>query len=206
MTIDKLTEFAKLADDKSSNTEGLELEKGFPSVIQPARQWFNWLFNALTKKVNESIDAINALGDDKVGYTDVINDLTSEEEDKPLSAKMGRELNQEKLSKSDLGTGSAPIYSIRAWANFSGINAAIRGKGNIASITRTGVGTYSIVFEVPMTDANYSVTTAQAGRGDATSLAVSDLTNNGFLLRANYGGDNTQGGYDPSDCFFQVVR
>lgn len=56
MSIDKLTEFAKLADDKSSNTDGLELEKGFPTKLQPARQWFNWLMNTLTKKINEIID------------------------------------------------------------------------------------------------------------------------------------------------------
>lgn len=58
MTIEKLTEFAKLADDKSSNTEGLVLEKGFPSSLQPARQWFNWLLNSLTKKINEMIDEL----------------------------------------------------------------------------------------------------------------------------------------------------
>lgn len=59
MTIEKLTEFAKLADDKSSNTEGLVLEKGFPSSLQPARQWFNWLLNSLTKKINEMIDELD---------------------------------------------------------------------------------------------------------------------------------------------------
>ncbi|ENX58803.1 MULTISPECIES: phage tail protein [Acinetobacter] len=57
MSIEKLTEFAKNVDSTGSNTEGLELEKGFPSKLQPARQWFNWLFNKVTKKVNELIDA-----------------------------------------------------------------------------------------------------------------------------------------------------
>ncbi|HFX6333876.1 phage tail protein [Acinetobacter nosocomialis] len=63
MTIDKLTEFANLADDKSSNTEGLDLDRGFPKALQPARQWFNWLLNSSTKKINELIDAINAIND-----------------------------------------------------------------------------------------------------------------------------------------------
>ncbi|WP_151867437.1 hypothetical protein [Acinetobacter soli] len=204
MTIEKLTEFAKDTDAK--NLDGLTQNLGFPAKLQPARQWFNWLFNALTKKVNESIDAINDLGNDKVNYTDIVDNLTSTDEDKPLSANMGRELNEKKLSKSDLASGSAPIYSVRAWANFAGNDASIRAQGNIESITRSGVGTYNVVFAINMEDANYSVTTAQAGRGDATSLAASNLTPSGFLLRANYGGDNTQGGYDPTDCFFQVVR
>lgn len=63
MTIEKLTEFAKLADENSSNTQGLELEKGFPRLLQPARQWFNWLFNSLTKKINELIDTVNGIND-----------------------------------------------------------------------------------------------------------------------------------------------
>ncbi|MDP9803215.1 hypothetical protein [Acinetobacter calcoaceticus] len=56
MTIDKLSEFAKLADETNSHKEGLELEKGFPSKEQPARQWFNWLLNSITKKINEIIE------------------------------------------------------------------------------------------------------------------------------------------------------
>lgn len=58
MSIEKLTEFAKLADEHNSHKEGLELDKGFPSLTQPVRQWFNWLLNSLTKKINEMIDEL----------------------------------------------------------------------------------------------------------------------------------------------------
>lgn len=61
MTIEKLTEFAKDTDAK--NLDGLTQNLGFPTKLQPARQWFNWLFNALTKKVNETVDVINGLVD-----------------------------------------------------------------------------------------------------------------------------------------------
>ncbi|ENV08990.1 MULTISPECIES: phage tail protein [Acinetobacter] len=54
MSINKLTEFARTGE---KNTDQLDLLKGFPTKLKPARQWFNWLFNALTKKVNEIIDA-----------------------------------------------------------------------------------------------------------------------------------------------------
>ena len=53
MSIEKLIEFAKTGD---KNIDELELERGFPSRIYPARQWFNWLFNLLTSKINEIID------------------------------------------------------------------------------------------------------------------------------------------------------
>lgn len=53
MAITKLTEFSKTGP---KNTDGLALEVGFPAEQKPARQWFNWLFNALALKVNELID------------------------------------------------------------------------------------------------------------------------------------------------------
>lgn len=55
MAITKLTEFSKTGP---KNTDGLVLESGFPSDQKPARQWFNWLFNALTIKVNQVIDQL----------------------------------------------------------------------------------------------------------------------------------------------------
>lgn len=59
MSIEKLTVFAELADEHNSHKEGLELDKGFPSLTQPVRQWFNWLLNSLTKKINEMIDELS---------------------------------------------------------------------------------------------------------------------------------------------------
>ncbi|OTG82338.1 hypothetical protein [Acinetobacter sp. ANC 4648] len=53
MAIEKLIEFAK---NGNKNTDNLNLDTGFPVNLKPARQWFNWLFNDLTLKVNEVID------------------------------------------------------------------------------------------------------------------------------------------------------
>lgn len=43
------------------NTDGLTLANGFPAAQKPARQWFNWLFNGVTTKINELVTAVNAL-------------------------------------------------------------------------------------------------------------------------------------------------
>lgn len=53
MPIEKLPEFAK---DGQKNTDDLTLLDGFPVGKKPARQWFNYLFNMLSLKINEIID------------------------------------------------------------------------------------------------------------------------------------------------------
>ena len=53
-------------------------------------------------------------------------------------------------------TGSAPSYSARAWANYSGVGTpTLRSSGNVTSITDHGTGDYSINFTTAMPDANY---------------------------------------------------
>lgn len=55
-------------------------------------------------------------------------------------------------------SGSAPIYAARAWVNFNGTGTvAIRGSGNVSSITDGGVGIYTVNFTTAMPDANYVV-------------------------------------------------
>lgn len=55
-------------------------------------------------------------------------------------------------------TGNAPVYGARAWCVFdgtlTGTNTPIAG-GNVASVTRNGVGDYTINFTTAMPDANY---------------------------------------------------
>lgn len=71
----KLPEFAK---EGQKNTDDLDQEKGFPVNIKPARQWFNYLFNNLTKTINQVIDEkvdvkksfIDAFGSDVDYYQD----------------------------------------------------------------------------------------------------------------------------------------
>ena len=56
------------------------------------------------------------------------------------------------------GYGSSAVaYGCRAWVNFNGTGTvAIRGSGNVSSITDNGVGDYTVNFTTAMPDTNYS--------------------------------------------------
>lgn len=63
--------------------------------------------------------------------------------------------------KSELSAkGSAPVFGCRAWVNFDASSGtpAIRGSGNISSITDNGVGDYTVNYLQPMQDATYAAT------------------------------------------------
>ena len=69
------------------------------------------------------------------------------------------------------GYGSvATAYGCRAWVNFNGTGTvAIRGSGNVSSITDNGTGDYTVNFTTAMVDANYAAECTiqydQAGSG-----------------------------------------
>jgi hypothetical protein len=61
--------------------------------------------------------------------------------------------------KFNSGYGSAAVaYGCRAWVNFNGTGTvAIRGSGNVTSITDNGTGDYTMNFTAALVDVNYSV-------------------------------------------------
>jgi len=70
-------------------------------------------------------------------------------------------------------------YSCRAWVNFNGTGTvAIRGSGNVTSITDNGAGDYSVVYTTAMSDANYCVVT-NAGTYASTISGVACPFRNG---------------------------
>lgn len=76
----------------------------------------------------------------------------------PISGTTGTFSGDLTLGSSTLATptGSAPSYLCRAWVNFNGTGTvAIRGSGNVSSITDNGTGDYTVNFTTAMPDANY---------------------------------------------------
>lgn len=108
-------------------------------------------------------------------------------------------------------TGAAPIYACRAWVNFNGTGVpAIRGAGNVSSITDNGVGDYTINFITPMPDVNYSLS-AQVdgahGQGQATENARIISTDPGaFRVLCTWANLSTGGVFDPVICTVAIFR
>ncbi len=67
-------------------------------------------------------------------------------------------------------SGTAPIYPCRAWVNFNGTGTvAIRGSGNVSSLTDNGTGDYTVNFTTAMPDTNYGF--SGMGRQDGGNAA-----------------------------------
>lgn len=75
------------------------------------------------------------------------------------------------------GSTLLPTFMCRAWVNFNGTGTvAIRGNGNVTSITDNGVGDYTVNFTTAMPDANYAVSGTvrfgTAGGGQAYGVNI----------------------------------
>jgi hypothetical protein len=88
------------------------------------------------------------------------------------------------------GSTLYPRFGCRAWVNFNGTGTvAIRGSGNVSSITDNGVGDYTVNFTTAMPDANYSVSGAvQSEAGTAVDRFFTlrgdiSMTSSGYRFR-----------------------
>jgi hypothetical protein len=104
-------------------------------------------------------------------------------------------------------SGTAPIYAARAWVNFNGTGTvAIRGSGNVSSITDNSVGNYTVNFTTAMPDVNYSAVgqgslVGTDGRFQFEASAARTTTAYRFLV-TNYLFDGTDSTY-VSVAFFR---
>src|SRR5690606_28696865 len=104
-------------------------------------------------------------------------------------------------------TSALPIFAPRAWALFNGLNGNLRASGNIASITRTASGVYTVTFTSPMASINYaviwSVNQLSTGVGlEADTFTAFNRTTGGFTV-TTFTGNSTIG--DCAEISFLVM-
>jgi hypothetical protein len=70
------------------------------------------------------------------------------------------------------------VYTCKAWVNFNGTGTvAIRGSGNVTSITDNGTGNYTVNFTAAMADENYSAIASGGLDGGEIVVSVSRQAN-----------------------------
>jgi hypothetical protein len=107
------------------------------------------------------------------------------------------------------GSGSAtlyPAYSCRAWVNFNGTGTvAIRGSGNVSSITDNGTGQYTVNLTTSMPDANYSAV-ASVGPSPGKFVVIGDTTFTSSAYRVQVSNAADTANVDPTYLFTAIFR
>ncbi|HCR9932990.1 hypothetical protein ACF0AV_15365 [Acinetobacter baumannii] len=115
----------------------------------------------------------------------------------------------EAVAKALGATGDAPVFGARAFGVFGGDGTRIGG-GNFESVTRVSVGLYEVTLTKALPDNKYGVVAncAISGRGDARSANedadFADKSTTKFRIVCHFGGDNTQGRFDPVRVNFHI--
>lgn len=110
------------------------------------------------------------------------------------------------------GYGSvATAYGCRAWVNFNGTGTvAIRGSGNVSSITDNGPGDYTLNFTTAMPDVNYTAATTynlfEVSGGSNSTLQVQSTTYSTSALRVRAWAGTAGASSDCSICCVAVFR
>jgi len=98
--------------------------------------------------------------------------------------------------------GTAPLYMCRAWVNFNGTGTvAIRGSGNVSSITDISVGQYTINLTNALPDANGAVFQGDGSNTEAFQSRVLLATSSTVSLVVY-----DSGFYDSANLYIAVFR
>ena len=96
------------------------------------------------------------------------------------------------------GGGTTVNYNgASAWVSTEA-DGTIKGSFNVASVTKTGTGTYEVVFTTPMPNSTYSVNATCSGNGDH-SVGIRDVLTTGFTVKTTKNDSNTAN--DKGFCF-----
>jgi len=70
-------------------------------------------------------------------------------------------------------TGGAGLYTARAWVNFNGSGTvAIRGSGNVSSITDNAVGEYTTNFSSALPSSSYTISGVTNSDGTDSAMCT----------------------------------
>jgi hypothetical protein len=201
MAIEKLSEFAKTGQ---KNTDDLNLEVGFVVNRKPARQWFNYLFNMLSLKINEIIES------DPVTHSEIIDNLTTGDSSKVASARTVKELQDKKLEASDLKDASTVQKGVvqlnNTLTSTSTTQALTAAQGKVLNNQAFGVGqTWQDVKANRVTGTTYANTTGKpilvvVNTYDGTSIVDS--------VTLRHKGNDTEGDWSfivPSGSTYSVT-
>ena len=89
-------------------------------------------------------------------------------------------------------TGGAGLYTARAWVLFNGEGSvAIRGSGNVSSLTDNGTGTYTTNFASALSSADYGYSHGVSGNASLPDFNShhqegETKTTSGFKIRWGY--------------------
>ena len=88
----------------------------------------------------------------------------------------GLEIDSSQTLKFNSGFGStATAYGCRAWVNFIGATAVMRGSGGVSSLTRASAGNYTINFSTAMPDTGYSAIATKQSVASNADCQLYDL-------------------------------
>ena len=126
------------------------------------------------------------------------------------NAKLSLSANDSNIKTALNASGDAGIFACRAWVNFNGTGTvAIRGSGNVSSITDNGTGEYTVNFTTAMPDTNYAVVAGcmyVAGSGFLRTLQRISQTAPTTSAIQVIAYEENAGAVDPTYCDVAIFR